>query len=58
MKIVSLTILAYKVAETGKKGVEVNAKNTSQICSERDKQKEQKLKLEPLLGGGSSPANK
>ena len=26
MKIVSLTILAYKVAETGKKEVEVNAK--------------------------------
>lgn len=40
-----LNILAYKVAETGKQGVEVNAKNTSQICSECDKQREQKLKL-------------
>lgn len=40
-----LTILAYKVAETGKQGVEVNAKNTSQICSECDKQREQKLQL-------------
>ena len=40
-----LTILAYKVVETGKQGVEVNAKNTSQICSECDKQREQKLQL-------------
>ncbi|KLL05044.1 MAG: transposase IS605 [Mycoplasmataceae bacterium RV_VA103A] len=40
-----LTILTYKVAETGKQGVEVNAKNTSQICSECDKQREQKFKL-------------
>ena len=40
-----LTILAYKVAETGKQGVEVSAKNTSQICSECDKQREQKLQL-------------
>jgi len=40
-----LTILAYKVEETGKWRVEVSAKNTSQICSECDKQREQKLKL-------------
>jgi putative transposase len=40
-----LAILAYKVEETGKQGVEVNAKNTSQICSECDKRRELKLKL-------------
>jgi len=33
------------VAETGKWRVEVSAKNTSQICSECDKQREQKLQL-------------
>jgi transposase len=33
------------VEETGKQGVEVEAKNTSQICSECSKQREQKLKL-------------
>ena len=33
------------MAESGKRGVEVRAKNTSQICSERNKQREQKLQL-------------
>jgi transposase len=33
------------VEETGKQKAEVKAKNTSQICSECDKQREQKLKL-------------
>ena len=33
------------MVETGKEAVEVNAKNTSQICSECDKQRETKLKL-------------
>ena len=40
-----LTILAYKVAETGKQAVEANAKNTSQICSECNQQRETKLQL-------------
>ena len=33
------------MAETGKRIVEVDPKNTSQICSHCDKKREQKLKL-------------
>ncbi len=40
-----LAILVYKVEETGKQKAEVKAKNASQICSECDKQREQKLQL-------------
>ncbi|CAG8751249.1 25801_t:CDS:2, partial [Racocetra persica] len=44
-KLAKELVEKYDVAETGKQGVEVNAKNTSQICSECDKQREQKLQL-------------
>lgn len=40
-----LTMLTYKVEETGKKIVGVDPRNTSQICSHCDKKREQKLKL-------------
>lgn len=40
-----LTILSYKVAETGKKIVEVDPRNTSQICSNCDEPRKEKLKL-------------
>ena len=40
-----LTILTYKVEETGKRVVEVEARNTSQTCSNCDKLREPKLKL-------------
>jgi putative transposase len=39
------TILAYKVAEIGKRVVEVEVKNTSQLCSNCGELKELKLKL-------------
>ena len=41
----NLTILTYKVEETGKRVVEVEARNTSQTCSNCDKLRESKLKL-------------
>ncbi|CAI2162267.1 13544_t:CDS:2 [Funneliformis geosporum] len=37
--------IAYEKLAIKNMGIEVNAKNTSQICSECDKQREQKLKL-------------
>jgi putative transposase len=40
-----LTILSYKAEEAGKKIVEVDARNTSQTCSNCDELREQKLKL-------------
>ncbi|MCE8163854.1 MAG: transposase [Candidatus Moeniiplasma glomeromycotorum] len=40
-----LTILTYKVVETGKRVVEVDAKNTSQICNQCGEKRKEKLKL-------------
>ncbi|CAG8515207.1 9183_t:CDS:2 [Gigaspora margarita] len=40
-----LTILTYKVEETGKRVVEVEPKNTSQICNQCGEKRKEKLKL-------------
>jgi len=40
-----LTILSYEAEEAGKKIVQVSAHNTSQMCSECDKLRKNKLKL-------------
>ena len=40
-----MTILTYKVEETGKRVVKVEARNTSQICSNCGELREPKLKL-------------
>ena len=41
-----LTILTYKAEEAGKRVVEVEARNTSQICGKCDRQREPRLKLD------------